>query len=188
MAVAAQACLPVLRLGLAWYDGFVGIVMHADDVVARRQIEDEHGIVHEYDEELAGEAMEGGPLMLSWRAMEAPDDPALAGDAGVFNVVIHEFAHVLDMRDGLADGVPLLASTAEREAWIDTFDPLFEAFVAAVDRGEDTLIDPYGAEAPEEFFAVASEAFFAAPDALRDESPALYQLLARYYRQDPARG
>src|SRR5574343_76424 len=141
-------------------------------------------MVHEYAEPLTGEAMAGGPVMVSW------PDVAHAGDSAeqAYNVVIHEFAHVLDMRDGLADGVPLLASTAEREAWIEAFDPLFEAFMAAVDRGEDTLIDPYGAEAPEEFFAVASEAFFVAPSALQDESPALYRLLARYYRQDPAQG
>lgn len=184
VAIAAQACLPVLRLGLEAYDGFIGIVVHPDEVLAPRSVTDDDGIVHEYDEPLTGEAMAGGPVMVSW------PDVAHAGDSAeqAYNVVIHEFAHVLDMRDGLADGVPLLASTAEREAWIEAFEPLFEAFMAAVDRGEDTLIDPYGAEAPEEFFAVASEAFFVAPNALQDESPALYRLLARYYRQDPAQG
>lgn len=70
-AVAAQACLPVLRLGLDWYGGFVGIVMHAGEVVAQRRYEDEDGIVHEYDEELAGEAMEGGPLMLPGRPSQS---------------------------------------------------------------------------------------------------------------------
>jgi Mlc titration factor MtfA (ptsG expression regulator) len=66
LSVAVQACLPVLELGIGQYDGFVGIVMHADAVVARREVADEHGIVHRYDEVLAGEAMEGGPVMLSW--------------------------------------------------------------------------------------------------------------------------
>ena len=64
VAVAAQACLPVLHLGLDWYSGFVGIVMHADEVVAQREYIDADGVVHQYEEELAGEAMEGGPLML----------------------------------------------------------------------------------------------------------------------------
>jgi MtfA peptidase len=185
VAVAAQACLPVLRLGLSWYDGFVGIVMHAGEVVARRRFEDEHGIVHEYDEELAGEAMEGGPLMLAWNAIAASNDPAEFGRDEVYNVVIHEFAHVIDMRDGVADGVPPLGSK-ERQHWIDIIDAEWERFCARVDAGEDTLIDPYGAEAVEEFFAVAVEAFFVAPAAMRSEEPAMYELLAGFLQQNPA--
>lgn len=187
VAVAAQACLPVLRLGLSWYDGFVGIVMHAGEVVAQRRYEDEDGVVHEYDEELAGEAMEGGPLMLAWQAIAVSDDPAEFGADAVYNVVIHEFAHVIDMRDGLADGVPPLAGE-ERERWIAVIDAEWTRFCERVDAGEDTLIDPYGAEAVEEFFAVAVEAFFVAPAALRAEEPALYGLLAHFFRQDPAGG
>lgn len=185
VAVAAQACLPVLRLGLGWYDGFVGIVMHAGEVVAQRRYEDEDGIVHEYDEELAGEAMEGGPLMLAWQAIAVSDDPAEFGADAVYNVVIHEFAHVIDMRDGLADCVPPL-DAAERERWIEVIDAEWETFCQRVDAGEDTLIDPYGAEAVEEFFAVAVEAFFVAPAAMRTEEPAMYALLAGFFKQDPA--
>lgn len=185
VAVAAQACLPVLRLGLGWYDGFVGIVMHAGEVVAQRRYEDEDGIVHEYDEELAGEAKKGGPLMLAWQAIAVSDDPAEFGADAVYNVVIHEFAHVIDMRDGLADGVPPL-DAAERERWIEVIDAEWETFCQRVDAGEDTLIDPYGAEAVEEFFAVAVEAFFVAPAAMRTEEPAMYALLAGFFKQDPA--
>lgn len=182
VAIAAQACLPILRLGLPAYDGFKGIVVHPDIVVARREVMDEDGIVHHYDEELSGEAMEGGPVMLSWR------DVAEAGDSAAwgYNVVVHEFAHVLDMRDGLADGVPLLIDRAARERWLAVLEPQWQAFCDRVDAGEDTLIDPYGAEAIDEFFAVASEVFFVDAPALRGEHPALYELLAGYYRQDPA--
>lgn len=185
VAVAAQACLPVLRLGLAWYDGFVGIVMHEGEVVAQRSYQDEDGVVHEYDEELAGEAMEGGPLMLAWNAIAVSNDPAQFGVDEVFNVVIHEFAHVIDMRDGLADGVPPLDGAA-RERWIAVIDAAWESFCARIDAGEATLIDPYGGEAVEEFFAVAVEAFFVAPEAMRTEEPAMYELLAGFFRQDPA--
>lgn len=185
VAVAAQACLPVLRLGLYWYDGFVGIVMHEGEVVARRRVEDEDGIVHEYDEELAGEAMEGGPLMLAWQSIAVSDDPAAFGADAVFNVVIHEFAHVIDMRDGLADGVPPLDS-ADRDRWIDVIDAEWAHFRTRVDAGEDTLIDPYGAQAVEEFFAVAVEAFFVAPVAMRAQEPVMYGLLAGFFKQDPA--
>ncbi|MEJ6003668.1 M90 family metallopeptidase [Paucibacter soli] len=185
VAVAAQACLPVLRLGLDWYDDFVGIVMHAHEVVAAREFMDEDGVVHEYDEVLAGEAMEGGPLMLAWSEL-APEPTALTACESVYNVVIHEFAHVLDMRDGIADGVPPQGSAAARAQWLRVLDAEWLGFCERVDAGEATLIDPYGAEAIEEFFAVASEAFFVAPRELLDEQPVLYRLLSGFYRQDPA--
>lgn len=184
VAVAAQACLPVLQLGLGAYDGFVGIVLHPDAVVARREVADEDGVVHAYDEVLAGEAMEGGPVMLSWRDVRAAGPRAAEG----YNVVIHEFAHVLDMADGLSDGVPLLPAGLSRDAWLGVLEPEYERFVARVDGGDaHTALDPYGAEGIDEFFAVASESFFVAPEAMQAEHPALYALLARFYRQDPAR-
>lgn len=185
VAVAAQACLPILKLGLDHYDGFVGIVMHAGTVVATREQADEFGIVHAWEEELAGEAVAGGPVMLSWHDIHgavAPDD-----DGPAFNVVIHEFAHVLDMRDGTPDGVPLLPDAAAQQRWIDVMEPEFERFCRWVDRGADTAIDPYGCNGLEEFFAVASEAFFVTPLALKEQQPALYRLLSSYYLQDPAR-
>ena len=183
VAIAAQACLPVLRLGLEGYDGFVGIVVHPDEVQVRREFVDDDGIVHEYDDVLSGEAVEGGPMMLSWR------DVAEAGDTSAwgYNVVIHEFAHVLDMGDGVADGIPPLPTVAERQHWQSVLLHEYSAFCEAVDARRGTVIDPYGAQAPEEFFAVATEAFFVAPHDLRAEMPELYALLAGYYRQDPAR-
>ena len=182
VAVAAQACLPVLRLGLAPYDGFIGIVIHSDEVVARREVMDEDGVVHHYDETLTGEAMEGGPVMLSWRDVEAAGESAEWG----YNVVIHEFAHVLDMGGGGPDGMPPLPNRAAREAWRRIIDAEYAAFCDDVDAGRDTVLDPYGAESVDEFFAVASEVFFVDPQALRHEHPKLYALLADYYRQDPA--
>jgi Mlc titration factor MtfA (ptsG expression regulator) len=182
LAIAAQACLPVLELGLAAYDGFVGIVVQPDEVLVERETVDEDGVVHQYGEALVGEAMAGGPVMLSWHDVaQAGADAALA-----FNLVIHEFAHVLDMGDGQANGMPPLADAAARRQWAQVMEAEFERFCDLVDAGHDTLLDPYGAEAPEEFFAVASEAFFVAPPELRDAHPALYALLAGYYRQDPA--
>jgi MtfA peptidase len=182
VAIAAQACLPVLRLGLARYDGFVGIVVHPDQVVARREVADDHGVVHEYDEVITGEAMHGGPVMLSWRDVRSAGYSAAVG----YNVVIHEFAHVLDMADGVADGVPLLPPELPVREWSQTLEGEFERFVARVDAGEDTALDPYGANGPDEFFAVASESFFTVPTRMKGEHPALYAMFARFYRQDPA--
>ncbi|MBA4175939.1 MAG: hypothetical protein C0505_05175 [Leptothrix sp. (in: Bacteria)] len=182
VAIAAQAVLPVLRLGLARYDGFVGIVVHADQVVARREVADEHGIVHSYDEALSGEAMDGGPVMLSWHDVRSAGHSA----AAAYNVVIHEFAHVLDLADGVADGVPLLPPGLSLAEWRGTLQAEFEAFVRRVDAGEETALDPYGAGGEEEFFAVASEAFFVSPHTMKKEHPALYGMLCRFYLQDPA--
>jgi MtfA peptidase len=184
LSVAVQACLPVLELGIDQYDGFVGIVMHADAVVAKREVTDEHGVVHHYDEVLAGEAMEGGPVMLSWADVQGGDRDDVPTSA--YNVVIHEFAHVLDMRDGQPDGVPLLPTQKGREAWLAVLMPEYDRFCERVVCGYETVLDPYAAEAPGEFFAVASEAFFVTPRELEEEQPALYRLLASYYRQDPA--
>ena len=182
VAIAAQACLPVLKLGLAWYDGFKGIVVHADAVVAQREYMDDDGVVHQYEEELSGEAMHGGPVMLSWFDVE---DAAASAEIG-YNVVVHEFVHVLDMRNGEADGVPALPDRAARDEWVQVLDDEYAAFCERVDAEEDTLLDPYAAEAEEEFFAVASEAFFVAPRDLLDEHPRLYALLRGFFRQDPA--
>lgn len=181
VAIAAQAVLPVLRLGLDRYDGFVGIVVHPDQVVARREVADDDGLVHEYDEVLSGEAMQGGPLMLSWYDVRTAGRSAAQG----YNVVIHEFAHVLDLADGESDGVPRLPPDLPRAEWLGVLEPEFERFCARTEHEEPTVLDPYGASGIDEFFAVASEAFFVAPAAMRGEHAALYALLARLYRQDP---
>lgn len=181
VAVAAQACLPILKLGLDWYDRSAGIVMHPDEVVARRSVADEDGVVHEYDEVLSGEAMGGGPVMLSWRDVEAAGDV----DPWAYNVVLHEFAHVIDMRDGEADGLPPLPSAAARERWMDILDDALDQLDARESAGMDGCLDPYAAEAPEELFAVAVEAFFVTPHAFAAEYAALYALFADFFQQDP---
>ena len=189
VAIAAQAALPVLRLGLAAYDGFVGIVIHPDAVVASRSHEDEDGVVHEYDETLAGEAMEGGPVMLSWPDVRRAGHTAAQG----YNVVIHEFAHVLDMAGGWSSAakdrlpqLPLLPSSLPAAQWAAMLTQNFEQFVRRVEAGKTTALDPYGATAEEEFFAVASECFFVNPQAMQEEHAALYGMFTLLYGQDPA--
>ena len=177
VAIAAQGCLPILELGLAAYRGWVGIVVYPDEFVVSRRIEDEDGVVHEFDDVLSGEAWAGGPVIVSWH------DAAMAGEG--YNVVIHEFAHKLDMLNGEADGVPALHSGMTRAAWEGTFLAAYDDFCARVDDGEDTIIDPYASDDPAEFFAVVSEHFFETPDVVAAEYPTLYDLLRAYYRQDP---
>jgi Mlc titration factor MtfA (ptsG expression regulator) len=180
--VAAQAALPVLKLGLAHYGGFVGIVIHPDLAVARRERLDEAGVLHQFEETLAGEAMEGGPVMLSWQ------DVAQAGETAEwgYNVVIHEFAHVLDMGRASPDAPPLWPDRATHAAWVVALNAEYQTLCQDVAAGRSTFLDDYGAEAVEEFFAVASETFFVQPAELRQACPTLYLLLSQYYRQDPA--
>lgn len=182
LAIAAQAVLPVLHLGLDWYADFVGIVVHPDEVVARRTDTDDAGVVHDYEEVLAGEAMQDGPIMLSW------NDVAQAGtsaDTG-YNVVIHEFAHKIDMRDGAADGCPPLPSRAAREAWLATMEAQYQAFreqviIAERFSGPPPWLDAYGATAVDEFFAVACEAYFVNRDRFAVEFPALVPLFDGFF-------
>lgn len=177
LSIALQACLPILNLGLDWYRGWVGIVVYPGDFVIPRRVVDADGVVHEYTDEVLGEAWEGGPVLLSW--FENLD---AIGDV---SIVIHEFAHKLDMLNGEVDGMPALHADMDRQDWVAAFAPAYEDFCRRVDAGEETEIDPYAAEHPSEFFAVASEVFFEAPDLLQAEYPAVYGQLRRFYRQDP---
>ena len=201
LAVAAQACLPLVDLmsaddpapTLRWYDDFVGIVLHPGEVLARRETRDEAGVVHQWNEALTGEAMDGGPVMLSWADVADAGASAAQG----YNVVIHEFAHKLDLRNGPADGCPPLppgflgAGTAagSRQRWMAVLDAEYQSFcdqvhAAARFSGLVTApwMDAYAAESPSEFFAVTAEAFFVYPAALQQQSPAMHDLLTRFFR------
>ena len=143
---------------------------------------DEDGVVHAWDEELSGEAMSGGPVMLAWRDVDEAGESAQDG----YNVVVHEFAHVIDMRGGITGGLETANPESERGAWLHALADEYERFADQVDAEEETFLDPYGAESLEEFFAVAAEAFFVAPDELWTEAPRVYELLRAVFRQDPA--
>ncbi|MEO8487831.1 MAG: M90 family metallopeptidase [Betaproteobacteria bacterium] len=182
VVIAIQACLPVLELSLDWYADFESVVVYPDQFVPDWTWEDDAGVVHTNDGALAGEAMPGGPVVLSWPDVEASAD----FDAAGMNLVIHEFAHKLDMRDGDANGCPRLDPPLDARAWKAALVAAYEDFAARVDRDEETTIDPYAAESPAEFFAVLSEVFFASPATLVSSYPAVYRQFAAFYRQDPA--
>ena len=209
LAVAAQACLPILHLGIAAYDGFVGIVMHDGPVIAKREVVDENGLVHTYDEELVGEAVEGGPVMLSWHEGITGRGVTGLGAAGLgaagqgtagqnvtgqdvgadqaYNVVIHEFVHLLDLLDGQFDGTPPLPA-ARRQQWADVMQRAFDRFDERSACGYASVVDDYGAQDIGEFFAVTAEAFFTMPIALQDEMPEVYDLYVDFFIQDTAMG
>lgn len=200
LCVAVQACLPILALGPDWYDDWDSVVLYPDTFIAPRRRIDEAGVVHFERQSLSGEAWEAGPVILAWPEARCAVDAAPGhhhefphhhGPHHIGNVVIHECAHQLDQRNGVANGMPPLHPCMSRQAWTATFSRAYDALCAAVAHTRDgmaghTMLDPYGAQSPAEFFAVASEHFFVRPHHLRSHEPALYRQLALFYRQDPA--
>ena len=194
--IAAQACILVLELGVKYFDGWSEIVVYPSQFVPEREVVDEIGLVHTTREPLAGEAWLGGPVVLSYEDIARSGNPETAVEG--YNVVIHEFAHKLDMLNGNANGFPPMQKGMSREAWKRAFMAAYLDFCKQVDAADarahrdrghalDTLpLDPYASENPAEFFAVISEAFFEMPHAVAQSFPAVYQQLTLFYRQDPA--
>lgn len=205
--IAIQACLPILNLGIDWYRGWTGIVVYPSEFVVPREVTDEDGVVHEYEEPISGEAWDGGPLIVSWSDVQddADSDPDATWS---YNVVIHEFTHKLDMLNGDPDGMPPFDRTLhpqlDRAAWRATLDDAFERFNAELDLIAAELpagvdpdseeadphyahlpLDPYAAHDEGEFFAVSSEQFFIDPERLQRAFPDWYALLVQFFRQDP---
>ena len=198
LEIAALVCLPVIHLELDAYDPFSEVIVYPTVFETRREEVDEEGLVHAMEGPLAGEALDGGPIVLAWDEVEA-------GRAGSpLQVVLHECAHKLDLADGLADGCPPLSGQS-RPHWQHTLDQVLYSLRNQVDTIESALpahidpescdadpwyetlpLDPYAATDAAECFAVSIEAFFSRPHQLRQNLPEWYACLARYLGQDPA--
>lgn len=179
LAIAIQACMLVLNLDLDWYKTWTEVILYPAEFVVRHEEVDEAGVVHVVEQPMSGESWGHGTVVLSWA------DVRQAGKEDGYNVVIHEFAHQIDMLNGDANGFPPLHADMSREAWSRAFLEAYEHFSKRVDDWEDTAIDEYAAESPAEFFAVISEAFIEIPQVVRSEYPQVYAQLTRFYRQDP---
>ena len=179
VAIALQACILILDLGLEYYRGWVEVIVYPDEFVAEYDYVDEAGVSHHVEQAMSGESWERGPVILSWA------DAQEGGQGYGYNVVIHEFAHKLDMLNGEPNGFPPLHAGMQRASWANAFAAAYEDFCRKVDAGYETEIDEYAAESPAEFFAVMSEAFFESPAAVRAPYPEVYEQLALFYRQDP---
>jgi Mlc titration factor MtfA (ptsG expression regulator) len=180
LLIAVNACLPILNLGIEAYDEWTTVIVYPDEFIVEYEEEDETGLVHGGRDLRVGESWERGPMVISLR-----DVHAQAGWEG-YNVVIHECAHKLDMRNGSADGFPALHRGMSARDWTGAFTAAYEDLRGRMERDEETPVDDYAAESPGECFAVFSEYFFEAPDILRTAYPAVYDQLVRFYRQDPA--
>jgi Mlc titration factor MtfA (ptsG expression regulator) len=181
--IAAQACLLILNIddGLKYFDGWHEVIVYPDAFKVNRLQRDSSGVVHTKDQRLAGEAWSRGPVVLSWNNIITVSHAHALGS----NVVLHEFAHKLDMLNGPADGLPPLHRTMRVADWASAFADAYGHLSEQLARHHRTQVDPYGATNPAEFFAVVSEQFFEAPGSLRDAYPAVYEQLRVYYKQDP---
>lgn len=178
--LAALCCLPLLEFGANGLRGWSQLIVYPDAFRVHRSHVDAAGVLHEWEDELIGEAWDSGPLILSWADVQADLDQPDAG----YCVAVHEMAHKLDVLDGALDGTPPLPHAWQRE-WARDFQRAYDAFCAEVDRGRDTAIDPYAAESPEEFFAVTSEYHFSAPAVLQAAMPEVAAQLRRLYGASP---
>jgi Mlc titration factor MtfA (ptsG expression regulator) len=191
VTVAALACLLVLGRR-AHYDRLHSILVYPTAFWVEDEVVDEAGVVSRRRRVLSGESWESSRIILSWHDVrEAAHYP---GEG--YNVALHEFAHYLDA-EGLGLAAAPLPPPDERDgtvkpplrsisAWTDDLDREFDALLDAVERGEETLLDPYAAEDEAEFFAVATEEFFERPAQLLAARPRLYGLLWEFYALDPA--
>jgi len=129
-----------------------------------------------------GQAFMRGPVILVWDAVKQGARHPERGH----NVVYHEFAHILDMLDGVADGTPELHSQEQYRQWADIFSDEFKDLRHRSQKGQKSFLDPYGATNEAEFFAVATESFFDKPVAMQETLPGLYGVLSGFYQQDTA--
>ena len=182
VTIAAQACLLVLNRRGESFANLRQILVYPGPFVVDKLHADGSGVLQEQRHALAGESWTLGQVVLSWEdalaGAESPDDGR--------NVVIHEFAHQLDQEKGHANGAPLLSRRTRYERWSQVLGAAFAELRARAELGEPTLLNPYGATDPAEFFAVASEHFFEQPQRMAAELPALYHELRDFYGVDPA--
>lgn len=183
LIIAAQACLPVLGLGIGCLSGWTEIIVYPGAFRISREDKDAAGVVHHQEQALIGESWSRGPLILSW------DDVArdMQGKQSGRNVVIHEIAHKLDMLNGSANGFPPLHYGMDITQWTASLSAAYQSLVQRVEHHHRACIDPYAATNPAEFFAVISEYFFCEPETLHTHFADVYQQLQLYYRQDPLR-
>ena len=179
LSIAAQACLLIANTD-TWYRHLTTILIYPGAFKSRQARQ--HGfVVTEREIIRTGESWSRGPVVLSW----AHTQHGALDDTDGHNVVLHEFAHQIDDLSGNTDGVPNLDPAQSYAAWERAFLPAYKAHVRKVSGGERTVLDPYGAEGHEEFFAVAVEAFFETPAALKQGEPEIYEQLSMLFRLDP---
>lgn len=179
IVVAAQACLLILKLDVDYFDNWVEVILYPGAFRVNHEQQQENGLVSNEASNLSGEAWLRGPVILSWDDIRKDTFNAQPGH----NVIVHEFAHKLDGRNGMANGLPPLRPGMSRQTWAREFNTTYEALRKQLENGQAGFINAYAATNPAEFFAVASEYFFTAPDELKKCCPGVHKQLALFYQQ-----
>jgi Mlc titration factor MtfA (ptsG expression regulator) len=182
LTIAAEACLLLLNRETDYYRGLGSILVYPARYVVDTTRHLPGGIVAEGPQVRAGESWLRGVVVLSWD--DARHGAVNPGDG--YNVVLHEFAHQLDGESGSVEGAPVLPERSMYGPWAEVMSREFARLRDDLAHGRRTVLRPYGATNPAEFFAVATETFFERPEAMRARHPELYAQLQLYYRQDPA--
>lgn len=176
--ISAQASVLLLGLEIDEYPQLTSVIVHPSTVRLHGEYSAGAGIRASGTQSLLGQAHYQGPVVLSWNAAQR----GARFPGGGMNVVYHEFAHQLDMLDGVTDGTPPLGDEAARDRWVEVCTAAYDTV-----RAEGSpVLRPYAGTNPAEFFAVATEVFFNRPLEVREFEPALYGELRSFYRQDPA--
>lgn len=181
VTVAGKACLLLLNRETEVYPDLTHVLLYPGAFVAQRREVQSGGIVTHTNQGLSGESWSDGRVVLAWDQVLGAAQVQTPGQ----DLVLHEFAHQLDSQTGSTNGAPRLRNADAYEKWSRVMTHEFEQLQADMAQGFDTIIDPYGATNPAEFFAVTTEAYFQKSEALAHYHPALYQQLFTFYRVDP---
>ena len=183
VTIAANACLLLLGFDDFCFDRLQTVLVYPDRYVVAEKSLLPGGVVNEGVSLRLGEAWYRGPVILAWSSVRTAEQIPHKGR----NVVIHEFAHRLDMLDHSVNGTPPLENATQYDTWRAVMSTEYEQLIHFSEQGRSTLLDPYGTSDEAEFFAVSSECFFEQPIEMADQHPQLYTVLRDFYHQDPAR-
>jgi len=181
LIIAAQACVPILKLGLNYYSGFTQVSVYPAAFWIERDERDSAGVVHHVRRLLSGESWSRGPIIISWQDVQRD----IKHDHTGHNVVIHEFAHKIDMLNQTANGVPPIPSTMSAKEWQLIFSDAYKVLNERIQHHHKPCMNAYAATSPAEFFAVSSEYFFTSPKQLKQHCHKVYEELVLFYQQNP---
>lgn len=173
LLVASSAIIPVFNFDWHYYN-------LSDVLLYAGTFNSEEFSVTAKDRNILGMVGEG-----AMQRMMILSKPALrqgfANENAVNNTGIHEFVHLLDKADGETDGVPAqLLGKQYTIPWINYMNEEIEKI-----KQGNSDVNVYGITNKAEFFAVASEYFFGAPELFQRNHPELFELMEKIFHNKP---
>jgi len=181
--IAAYACMLILEEPSGYYPSLKSILVYPADYVAPVYEQDAGGVVTEGWESRSGESWNPGNIVLSWKDISRDIKHPRDGN----NLIYHEFVHQLDYQYGLSSGIEDDGQTDSEDEWTQELARTYRSLIRKAQRGQNDLLDLYGATAPAECLAVATECFMEKPQALKRQYPKIYRHLASFFGFDPVK-